>query len=113
MQATTDSFSQSLSVLPPWFQAVLSILIFIATGFAYYQGLFKKLPLPKEAKDVIVPSISIADSQAIRDWVEALKEGNRYEKDNGENLFRIVMLLELLLKRLESVEHLLHRRESK
>lgn len=111
MPATVDSFSQSLSVLPPWFQALLSILIFVATGWAYYQGLFKKLPGPTATKDVIVPSISIADSQTIQNWIDALKENNRHDKDNGEHLFRIVMLLELILKRLEQVEHILHKRD--
>lgn len=111
MPATVDSFSHSLSVLPPWFQAILNVLIFIATGYAYYQGLFKKLPTAKDSKDVIVPSISIADSQTIQGWIDTLKEGNRYEKDNAEHLFRIVMLLELILKRVEQVEHALKNRD--
>lgn len=66
---------QGLEALPPWAQVVLSILAFLAATFAWLRGMFKNLP--EKTKDVVVPSVTVADGAAIEKLTETLKETNR------------------------------------
>lgn len=66
---------QGLDTLPPWAQVVLSIATFLAVAFAWLRGMFKNLPAP--TRDVVVPSVTVADGAVINRLTETLRETNR------------------------------------
>lgn len=66
---------QGLETLPPWAQVAMSIGVFLVAAWAYLRGLFKTAPPP--AKDVVVPSLTIADNAVIKEATATLREANR------------------------------------
>lgn len=105
--------AQQLALLPPWLQVALSILAFAAAAWVYFTGLFKKLPVPPAAnapKDVIIPSLTIADSKIIEAWIVELRTGNLQDKDRADLVRRALFILEQMNDRIGSIEHELKRR---
>lgn len=102
---------QQLALLPPWLQVALSILAFVAAAWVYFSGLFKKLPPVPTSKDVVVPSLTIADSKIIESWIIEIRNGNAQDKDRGEMVRKALFTLELINDRLERIEHLLKHRD--
>lgn len=95
---------QGLENLPPWLQIILSIAMFAVTAWVYFSGAFKRLP-PPPSKDVVVPSLSIADSQQIQNWIDSLRENTRLEREQAEASRKTVWLLEEINGRLARMEH--------
>ena len=57
--------------LPPWAQALAAVLFLISSGAAIWKAVIKKEPVDAPAT---VLSATIADGQAMRDLVAALKD---------------------------------------
>lgn len=92
-----------LESFPPWAQVTMSVLGFIVAAAAYFRGLFKSAPPPP--KDVVVPSLTVADNAAISNMADTLREANRMARDYREH--DTEMLYEL-----KAIKESLHRLES-
>lgn len=94
---------QGLEALPPWAQVVLSILAFLAATMAWLRGMFKNLP--EKSKDVVVPTLTVADNAVIADAAATLREANRVVREHREHDTEI-------LYELKAIKESLHRQES-
>lgn len=107
--------TELVALLPPWLQAVLSILMFGAGLYAYFTGLFKKLPQTKPSQEVIVPSVSSTSAKAIEDWVSSIRSGQTSERERLDLLRELLFVVRNIDNRMESIDHRLktidqHRR---
>jgi len=74
-------------------------------AWAYLRGLFKTAPPP--ARDVVVPSLTIADNAAIADSVATLREADRHMRDRNNLDREILFHLKLATEHLEGIKHAL------
>lgn len=94
-----------VALLPPWLQAVLSILMFGAGLYAYFTGLFKKLPQTKPSQEVVVPSVSGNSAKAIEDWVSSIRTGQASERERLDLLRELLFVVRNIDDRMESIDH--------
>lgn len=77
--------------------------MFVVTAWVYLSGFFKKLPAP--TKDVIVPSMNIADSRAILDLADTLRDSGRNNREHNDCLRAMIFELRRINDQLEEMRH--------
>ena len=99
------------SELPPWLQVLGTLVGFAAAAFAVFKGAFgKKGPTAAESRDVVVPGLAIADSVAIRQLAEEIRESNLIRRQFNEDINNLLYEIRRLN---DQVEHIKHRMEPK
>lgn len=97
--------AELVALLPPWLQAVLSILMFGAGLYVYFTGLFKKLPQAKPSQEVVVPSVSNNSAKAIEDWVSGIRTGQASERERLDLLRELLFVVRNIDDRMEAIDH--------
>lgn len=97
--------AQIAALLPPWLQVVVSILMFGTALYAYFSGIFKKLPQNKQNPDTAVPVVSTVSAQAIENWVAAIKSSQSTERERLDLLRELLFIIRAIDERLESIDH--------
>jgi len=88
---------------PPLVQLALTVGVFIVSVAAYIIGILKKVA-PPASKDVIVPSVSIADRHALNEMVESFTEANRSSREVYEAARDVVYELKSIAERIDKIE---------
>jgi hypothetical protein len=94
---------QNLAELPPIVQIVLSIGMLVVSVIVYIVGNLKKT-LPPSSKDVIIPSIQIADRAVIREMVDSFSEANRSTREVYDAARDVVYELKSIAERINQIE---------
>jgi hypothetical protein len=94
---------QNLAELPPIVQIVLSIGMLMVSVVVYIVGNLKKT-LPPTSKDVIIPSIQIADRAVIREMVDSFSEANRSTREVYDAARDVVYELKSIAERINQIE---------
>jgi hypothetical protein len=94
---------QGLETFPPWAQITLSIIGFIVAATAYFRGLFKTAPPP--SRDVVIPSLTVADNAVIADAAATLKEANHHLRDRNNLDREMLFHMKLQSEHLEDIKH--------
>jgi hypothetical protein len=96
---------QGIDHFPPWAQVTMSVLGFIVAAAAYFRGFFKNAPPP--SRDVVVPSLTVADNAIIADATATLKEANHHLRDRNHLDREMLFHLKLATEHLEDMKHYL------
>jgi hypothetical protein len=96
---------QGLETFPPWAQITLSVIGFIIAAAAYFRGLFKTAPPP--SKDVVIPSLTVADNAVIADAAATLKEANHHLRDRNHLDREMLFHMKMQTEHLEDIKHAL------
>lgn len=94
---------QDMASLPPIVQAVLSIGLFAVSVVVYIVGNLKK-SVPPTSKDVVIPSVTIADRKALDEMVESFTEANRSSREVYEAARDVVYELKSIAGRIDQME---------
>src|SRR5687768_12966779 len=81
-------------------------LLGILAAFGQWFGK-RKESTPPPSKDVVVPSLTIADSAAITHMADTLRDANRVARDHREHDTEILYTLVAIKENGQRIEHLL------
>lgn len=97
--------AQIAALLPPWLQVVVSTMMFGIGAYAYFTGLFKKIPQKQPNPEVVVPTVSVGSVQTIDSWVAAIKSSQSSERERLDLLRELLFVVRAMEERLESIDH--------
>ncbi|MGQ4272496.1 hypothetical protein [Terrihabitans sp. B22-R8] len=96
--------------LPPWVQVLLSIGAFLVAAWAYLRGMLKAAP---PSKDIVVPSVTIADAHAIREMAAQLRLNSAVQQQDLALRHETLHELRRLNGQIEDIKHYVERIEAR